>query len=676
MTSAQTRAKPGGSTRMAVPSRYRLWYGRDEPPPAERPLRAGPVSASLVGPDLMHVRLGEIALLDRVYMAVRDRDWGTVAPVVSGLAVRTQGGTTVATFEARHRAGDIDVGWRGTVTAASDGSIAFEMDGEAAGEFDYCRIGFCVLHPAATAAGRPYRADTIEGKVAGRLPDLIAPQSIVNGQEVPLFPACSRLAVDLDGVTVTTEFEGDLFEMEDQRNWTDASFKTYCTPIALGYPFRATLGQRFHQVVRISIAPTGSTRPAAGRRAEVLVRLPEEHGRAGPRLGVGAASALGRPLAAREAQRLRAIGLDHLRTDIRLSAGDWHAILDRAMRDAGAIHAGLELALFVRDETVGQLPELARGLATRPPARVLVFHEPTAGTRATPAGWLPRVREALGESAAGATFATGTDGDFAELNRDHPDLTGANAVTYAVNPQVHAFDEWSLAETLATQATTVATAKAFAAGLAIVVSPVTLRQRFNPAAAPAPASQGEEPLPAAITPAEDPRQPSLFAAGWILGSYAALAQAGAASVTYFEAVGPRGLMDPSGVRRAAARDDGPNGRVYPTYHAIADLAGGAAWLCSSLATDDPDGLGGLIMRRADRVRILLANMRPEPRDVVLSIDGLGDAHARLLDERNVLGAMSAPARYRTTAWQPIPTRGPQVVRMLPYATARIDARLS
>ena len=31
-------------------------------------------------------------------------------------------------------------------------------------------------------------------------------------------------------------FEGELFELEDQRNWTDASFKTYPTPVALSDP--------------------------------------------------------------------------------------------------------------------------------------------------------------------------------------------------------------------------------------------------------------------------------------------------------------------------------------------------------------------------------------------------------------------------------------------------------
>ncbi len=32
--------------------------------------------------------------------------------------------------------------------------------------------------------------------------------------------------------------EGEVFEMEDQRNWTDASFKTYCRPLALPIPYR------------------------------------------------------------------------------------------------------------------------------------------------------------------------------------------------------------------------------------------------------------------------------------------------------------------------------------------------------------------------------------------------------------------------------------------------------
>ncbi|MEZ4515963.1 MAG: hypothetical protein R3C44_03665 [Chloroflexota bacterium] len=109
------------------------------------------------------------------------------------------------------------------------------MDGEAASDFRYCRIGFCVLHPIEGIAGSSYQAETPDGMVYGELPKLIAPQTIRDGLEEPLFPSCSNLIIATPtGIKIRTDFEGDLFEMEDQRNWTDGSFKTYCTPLALG----------------------------------------------------------------------------------------------------------------------------------------------------------------------------------------------------------------------------------------------------------------------------------------------------------------------------------------------------------------------------------------------------------------------------------------------------------
>ena len=46
---------------------------------------------------------------------------------------------------------------------------------------------------------------------------------------------------------------GDIFEMEDQRNWSDASFKTYCTPLALPFPVEIDAGTAVTQEVCISL---------------------------------------------------------------------------------------------------------------------------------------------------------------------------------------------------------------------------------------------------------------------------------------------------------------------------------------------------------------------------------------------------------------------------------------
>lgn len=56
----------------------------------------------------------------------------------------------------------------------------------------------------------------------GRLPKLIRPDQPVKG--------IAGLAFRLDSVTLDLAFAGDVFEMDNQRNWSDASFKTYCGP--------------------------------------------------------------------------------------------------------------------------------------------------------------------------------------------------------------------------------------------------------------------------------------------------------------------------------------------------------------------------------------------------------------------------------------------------------------
>ena len=107
----------------------------------------------------------------------------------------------------------------------------------------------------------------------GCFPDLIGPQALVDGSYHPLFPPFDRLELDLpSGGRLLFEFEGDLWEVEDHRNWTDANFKTYSTPVSLGRPAPLEAGQGLRQ--RLVITPvdvpettaTGGAGAAVGRR--------------------------------------------------------------------------------------------------------------------------------------------------------------------------------------------------------------------------------------------------------------------------------------------------------------------------------------------------------------------------------------------------------------------------
>ena len=103
----------------------------------------------------------------------------------------------------------------------------FEGEGEGLTDFETNRTGFVVLHPIEGVAGEGVTIERVDGTVdEGRFPALIDPvQPMMELRALTHRPA--------PGLSVECRMEGDTFEMEDQRNWTDASYKTYVRPLAL-----------------------------------------------------------------------------------------------------------------------------------------------------------------------------------------------------------------------------------------------------------------------------------------------------------------------------------------------------------------------------------------------------------------------------------------------------------
>ena len=64
--------------------------------------------------------------------------------------------------------------------------------------------------------------------------------------------------------------EGDTFEMEDHRNWTDASFKTYVRPLALPWPYTLPKGETFKQSVTLDAQRQAAEAQGARARAKPI----------------------------------------------------------------------------------------------------------------------------------------------------------------------------------------------------------------------------------------------------------------------------------------------------------------------------------------------------------------------------------------------------------------------
>lgn len=552
-----------------------LRYGQPEPPADLLPLRAGPLTMLYCPTSGMvrRIKLRDVEVIRGIYAAVRDCNWGTVPGAIREIVRNVTPQSFYIEFEFEHQQGNIHFTWRGLVRGDTDGTLRYEFEGKAQTTFLRNRIGFCVLHPIHECAGARAKQFRIDGtEVECCFPDQIEPQIFGRSSFRELRGVAHEVAPD---VWAQVEFEGDTFEMEDQRNWTDASFKTYCTPLALPFPVEVKAGSRVSQSVTLKlIGDSAKLRPSpieiTSPPGEVIrLTVPDAPTGRFPSIGLGVASH-GELLSESEISTLRQLHLAHLRVDVRLAIRDSAVKLACAVREASQLNARLELVLHLPPEGEPDPGDLLRVLNQQTTAvtRIVALRE---GEPATSPATLAWVRKHFGQ--LGAPAGTGSDCNFCELNREQAlgrlALQASDFLFWSINPQVHAFDHLSIMETLQAQAATVISASAFAAGRPLVISPVTLRQRFNPVA-----TGNEPPLsPGQLPPQADPRQISHFAAAWTVGSIAALASVGVDSVTYYETTGWRGVMERASGSPLPAKFPSIPGAPFPVFHALTQLAG-------------------------------------------------------------------------------------------------------
>ena len=201
-------------------------------------------------------------------------------------------------------------------------------------------------------------------------------------------------------------------------------------------------------------------------------------------------------------------------------------------------------------------------------ARLLVF--PAAGP-VTTEDLVNEARALLSPLLAGAPIGGGTDANFAELNRNRECVHGLDLVSWAIHPQVHAFDDFTIVENLAAQAATVRSARQFCGAKPLSISPVTFRSRAT---------------------APDPRLQSGLGAAWFCASLKHLAEAGIASATYFTTA------------EACAKS--------PLHTAWSIVAGFEPEFVLRSHSSKSAAIDGIVLRRGDRIRLVVGNFTPAP----------------------------------------------------------------
>lgn len=539
-----------------------------------------------------------------MYVVFQDRNW-TARPwiITDDLTIDEAAGSFSVTVNGRGTFDAEPFTWSAVITGQPDGTIAYSMSGRASAPFIRNRLGLCVLHPMAGVAGQQCTVEHVTGKtVQSSFPLAISPDQ-------PFLDVRALTHEVMPGVDATVRFTGETFETEDHRNWSDASFKTYCTPISLPFPVTIQPGDVIEQTVTLSLsAPPPARFPIESEPDSITVH-PAATRQPLPRIGFQIDSD-GHALTDHEVSLLRALKPAHLRIDIDAASPLAFARFNSGLHQARSLGAQLVPALFVTSPTdvdhFSELPEDDARLIDH----WLVFDP---DSKVTPSSLIAAARRALGPD---AVIGGGTNLYFTELNRGRPDASAADILSISLNPQVHASDDETIVQNLATQSVIAANARDICGSARISVSPITLRPRFNPNATAPELDFSNTPLPSDV----DARQSSGLGAAWTAISIKYLAETGFIdAITYYELTGWKGLLERESSMQPADFRSRP-GEPFPVFSVFAELVGFThVRPCTS---SDPARFDALIVEAEGALRLLVANFTAEP--LSIRVSGISD----------------------------------------------------
>ncbi len=630
-----------------------------------RVLTAGPMQVEFDNGQLRYLKVHGVEVLRAIGFLVRDENWGTYIPKITGLKIeQRKDGFSISFHAVCSRPGQ-EIAYDATINGRADGSL--EFNGKAIPKTDFltARTGFVVLHPLKGVAGQPAVAEHVDGSIEdSAFPPLINPVQ-------PFLNLRALTHEVLPGLKATVRMEGDTFETEDHRNWTDASFKTYVRPLALPWPYTLKAGEAVEQSVRVTLS--GKGKPAAGAKS-----------------GTGIEIALGKPLR----EKLLPIGfgvpaeeVDHAIANLDLVKRAGPRILQchldprrqhglkelygyRVLAEATGAEAVLEIVVEGIDDYAQELQRVAEMVAQAGLKLSAVAVCPAGdlksvlpGGERPPAPPLEKLYRAARGAFPGVSLGGGMFSFFTELNRKRPP---ADLLDFAMNttcPIVHAADDRSVMETLEALPYQVTTARKFLSKTPHRVGPSAIGCRDNPHGETYTPNPKNERI---CLVKSDPRSRGLFGAAWLLGYVATFARTGIEALTVGAPTGPLGVIYRKTENKQPYFDSLRGQSVYPAYHVVTGLMNSAGHKLIDVSSSDDQKVLGFAHRGKNGATLWIANLTAE--DQKVSIAGAkGDMAGTILDESSFGAATAKPIDFQSK-WRAMSRN----LALKPYAVAIIS----
>ena len=592
-------------------------FGTDEPVPELRVFRAGGLHCEFAGGGVRRVLWHGEELLRGVSYLLRDRDWGTAPCHLDDLTVDESPARFTLQFVLRMPLGDAQLRAQASIEGRADGHFSFTVDAAPDREIVSSRCGFVVLHPA-SCAGRALAVVHTDGSVE----HTAFPQAISPGQPVfdiramqwslqPGLAVGCRLWADLPGLP------GAKFEMEDQRNWSDASFKTYVGSLLDPWPYAVPAGAALRQAVTVTVQDSrdAAARAVGAGRAVEPLRWSPLAGLTMPPLGLGMPHLDVMPTAAEQAA-VAALRPAWLVVQLELARANGPAQLSAARELAAISGAAVQIDVICPDdlppaqvaERVRQAchaADLAPAALRLCPRAYLASYQPT--DRWPDVAPLEDYARAARAAFPSARIGGGMITNFTELNRKRQSAEAIQFIGHTSCPIVHAADERSVMETLEALPAMAHTVREVWPGLGWRIGPLALAAARNPYGSATAPNPGGRRLCLAD---RDPRHHGQFGAAWCAGVAAVLAPLGVELLALWNSHGPSGPL------LADSQPGWAAGATVPAWPVLCELAawrGRALWACDGL----PPGVRAVASRAGDgALRALVVNTAEPPVELV------------------------------------------------------------
>lgn len=517
-----------------------------------RTVSLGPWSLELRGDEIADISYSGSPILRGIRAVVRNHNWLTLSPRVRSSEVHGPGDCPAL---------ELEVEWTGFGTTymgrleatVEDRALTVAFQGTAAEPILSNRIGLVVLHRP-DDAGHPVAV----GHPDGSWTEAAFPTDISPHQP---FKDIAAMSWDRDGTRFELAFAGAIFETEDQRNWTDASFKTYSTPLSRPFPVLHQAGESVTQSVRLRALHHVAI------LSRDIARVPE------------LAYWLRSPADRSSADLPGALTLDVSESP---TNGDGTVSPPEGLKASDTAEHGIDLRIVAGSaaEAISVLDGFPLEKITR-----LAVYDPVS--HVTDAGTLRDLTDhARSRGFRGETLA-GVRSHFTELNRNRHQVPAADGIAYSITAQMHAVEPRAVMDTVAIQPLTARQARTIGQGRPVHIGPITIAPRFNAVATQEPRN---DELPAASSLEAQP-----FGAAWALASISALTGTDAASLCY-------GIPDEA---------DTPMTRLLTALGRLKD--------CQVLATTGSRGGPVVYPVRTDSgITCFIANPHPWPIDVRLA----------------------------------------------------------